>query len=109
RITPPVARRRGPEAPWPVLSAAAQAVRTHEVRTVMLDFQVPRISSESVDDTRGSVTIGPLDRGFGYTFGNSLRRVLLSSLAGAAVTSVRIEGVAPEFSPIAGVEEGVTD
>ena len=59
----------------------------------MLDFQVPRISSESVDDNRGSFTIEPLDRGFGYTFGNSLRRVLLSSLAGAAVTSVRIEGV----------------
>ena len=58
----------------------------------MLDFQVPRISSESVDDNRGSFTIEPLDRGFGYTFGNSLRRVLLSSLAGAAVTSVRIEG-----------------
>ena len=53
----------------------------------MLDFQVPRISSESVDDNRGSFTIEPLDRGFGYTFGNSLRRVLLSSLAGAAVTS----------------------
>src|SRR5437660_975214 len=75
----------------------------------MLDFQVPRISSESVDDTRGSVTIAPLDRGFGYTFGNSLRRVLLSSLAGAAVTSVRIEGVAHEFSTIRGVKEDVTD
>jgi DNA-directed RNA polymerase subunit alpha len=75
----------------------------------MLDFQVPRISSEAVDDTRGSFTIEPLDRGFGYTFGNSLRRVLLSSLAGAAVTSVRIEGVAHEFSTIRGVKEDVTD
>jgi DNA-directed RNA polymerase subunit alpha len=91
------------------LNAAAEAVRTHEVRTEMLDFQVPRISSESVDDTRGSFTIEPLDRGFGYTFGNSLRRVLLSSLAGAAVTSVRIEGVAHEFSTIRGVKEDVTD
>src|SRR5260370_29803105 len=54
----------------------------HDVRTLMLDFQVPRISTESVDDNRGSFTIEPLDRGFGYTFGNSLRRVLLSSLAG---------------------------
>ena len=53
--------------------------------------------------------IEPLDRGFGYTFGNSLRRVLLSSLAGAAVTSVRIEGVAHEFSTINGVTEDVTD
>src|SRR5947209_3618908 len=75
----------------------------------MLDFQVPRISSEAVDDNRGSFTIEPLDRGFGYTFGNSLRRVLLSSLAGAAVTSVRIEGVAHEFSTIRGVKEDVTD
>src|SRR3977135_639798 len=75
----------------------------------VLSFQVPRISSESVDDNRGSFTIEPLDRGFGYTFGNSLRRVLLSSLAGAAVTSVRIEGVAHEFSTIRGVKEDVTD
>ncbi len=75
----------------------------------MLDFQVPRISSESIDDNRGSFTIEPLDRGFGYTFGNSLRRVLLSSLTGAAVTSVRIEGVAHEFSTIKGVKEDVTD
>ncbi len=75
----------------------------------MLDFQVPRISAESVDDNKGSFTIEPLDRGFGYTFGNSLRRVLLSSLSGAAVTSVRIEGVAHEFSTIRGVKEDVTD
>ena len=75
----------------------------------MLDFQVPRISSEAVEDNRGSFTIEPLDRGFGYTFGNSLRRVLLSSLSGAAVTSVRIEGVAHEFSTIRGVKEDVTD
>jgi len=75
----------------------------------MLDFQIPRISTESVDHNRGSFTIEPLDRGFGYTFGNSLRRVLLSSLSGAAVTSVRIEGVAHEFSTIRGVKEDVTD
>jgi DNA-directed RNA polymerase subunit alpha len=75
----------------------------------MLDFQIPRITSESVEQNRGTFTIEPLDRGFGYTFGNSLRRVLLSSLAGAAVTSVRIEGVAHEFSTIGGVKEDVTD
>ncbi len=75
----------------------------------MLDFQIPRITSEQVDEDRGSFVIEPLDRGFGYTFGNSLRRVLLSSLAGAAVTSVRIEGVAHEFSTIKGVKEDVTD
>jgi len=75
----------------------------------MIEFQTPQISAESVEDTRGTFTIEPLDRGFGYTFGNSLRRVLLSSLAGAAVTSVRIEGVAHEFSTIPGVKEDVTD
>ena len=75
----------------------------------MLDFQIPRITNEQVDENRGSFVIEPLDRGFGYTFGNSLRRVLLSSLAGAAVTSVRIEGVAHEFSTIKGVKEDVTD
>jgi len=75
----------------------------------MLDFQVPRISTENVEGSRGSFTVEPLDRGFGYTFGNSLRRVLLSSLAGAAVTSVRIEGVAHEFSTVKGVKEDVTD
>src|SRR5207247_6148240 len=75
----------------------------------MLDFQVPKITSESVEENRGSFVVEPLDRGFGYTFGNSLRRVLLSSLQGAAVTSVRIEGVAHEFSTIKGVKEDVTD
>jgi DNA-directed RNA polymerase subunit alpha len=75
----------------------------------MLEFQTPAITAEEVSDNRGTFTIEPLDRGFGYTFGASLRRVLLSSLAGAAVTSVRIEGVAHEFSTISGVKEDVTD
>jgi DNA-directed RNA polymerase subunit alpha len=75
----------------------------------MLDFQIPRITSESVEENRGQFVVEPLVRGFGYTFGNSLRRVLLASLAGAAVTSVRIEGVAHEFSTIKGVSEDVTD
>jgi DNA-directed RNA polymerase subunit alpha len=73
------------------------------------EFQVPRISAEKVDDNRGTFTVEPLDKGFGYTFGNSLRRVLLSSLGGAAITSVRIEGVAHEFSTVPGVKEDVTD
>jgi DNA-directed RNA polymerase subunit alpha len=73
------------------------------------DFQVPRITAEKADDRHGTFTIEPLDKGFGYTFGNSLRRVLLSSLGGAAITSVRIEGVAHEFSTVAGVKEDVTD
>src|SRR4051794_18765467 len=86
-----------------------RGARDTTVRTPMLDFQIPRITSEQVEENRGSFTIEPLNRGFGYTFGNSLRRVLLSSLAGAAVTSVRIEGVAHEFSTIKGVTEDVTD
>jgi len=73
------------------------------------DFQVPRIIAEKADERRGTFTIEPLDKGFGYTFGNSLRRVLLSSLGGAAITSVRIEGVAHEFSTVPGVKEDVTD
>jgi len=77
--------------------------------TSLLEFQEPNITSEKESDTRGSFTIEPLDKGFGYTFGNSLRRVLLSSLGGAAVKSVRIEGVAHEFSTIPGVKEDVTD
>src|SRR5213596_3611947 len=79
------------------------------VRTSLMDFQVPRIVHEEVEDNRGVFVIEPLDRGFGYTFGNSLRRVLLSSLEGAAVTSVKIEGVAHEFTTLPGVREDVTD
>ena len=73
------------------------------------DFQVPTISSEQVEENKGVFTIEPLDKGFGYTFGSSLLRVLLSSLGGAAITSVRIEGVSHEFSNIEGVKEDVTD
>ena len=75
----------------------------------MLEFQIPNISSEKKGDNRTTFTIEPLEKGFGYTYGASLRRVMLSSLTGAAVTSVRIEGVAHEFSTINGVKEDVTD
>src|SRR5712691_13040945 len=74
-----------------------------------MEFQIPKIVHEEVDEQRGVFEIEPLDRGFGYTFGNSLRRVLLSSLEGAAVTSVKIEGVAHEFTTLPGVREDVTD
>jgi DNA-directed RNA polymerase subunit alpha len=77
--------------------------------TTLPEFQIPKIASEKVDDNRGTFVVEPLDKGFGYTFGNSLRRVLLSSLGGAAIKSVRIEGVAHEFSTVAGVTEDVTD
>src|SRR3954447_3377465 len=74
-----------------------------------MNFQIPRIVKEDVDDHRGVFAIEPLDRGFGYTFGNSLRRVLLGSLEGAAVTSVKVEGTAHEFTTLPGVREDVTD
>ena len=74
-----------------------------------MDFQIPRIVHEEINEDRGVFVIEPLDRGFGYTFGNSLRRVLLSSLEGAAVTAVKIEGVTHEFTTLPGVREDVTD
>ena len=77
--------------------------------TRALDFQTPKIIHEDTDDHRGVFVIEPLDRGFGHTFGNSLRRVLLSSLEGAAVTSVKVEGTAHEFTTLPGVREDVTD
>ncbi len=77
--------------------------------TTLPEFQIPKISAEDVEDNKGTFKIEPLDKGFGYTFGNGLRRVLLSSLGGAAITSVRIEGVAHEFSTIPGLKEDVTD
>jgi DNA-directed RNA polymerase subunit alpha len=74
-----------------------------------MEFQIPKIVHEEVSENRGVFVIEPLDRGFGYTFGNSLRRALLSSLEGAAVTSVKVEGVAHEFTTLPGVREDVTD
>jgi len=74
-----------------------------------MNFQIPKIVHEEVDVHRGVFVIEPLDRGFGHTFGNSLRRVLLSSLEGAAVTSVKVEGTAHEFTTLPGVREDVTD
>src|SRR5207245_5296077 len=79
------------------------------VRTSLMEFQIPKIVHEEVDEHRGVFVIEPLDRGFGHTFGNSLRRVLLSSLEGAAVTSVKVEGTAHEFTTLPGVREDVTD
>ena len=100
---------QGGGAPGGCLKLGAAPITTTGKIAKMLDFQIPRITSDTSDENSGSFVIEPLDRGFGYTFGNSLRRVLLSSLSGAAVTSVRIEGVRHEFSSIEGVTEDVTD
>ena len=67
------------------------------------------INVENIDQTHARVTLEPLERGFGYTLGNALRRILLSSLPGAAVTEVKIEGVQHEYSTIAGVQEDVME
>ena len=75
----------------------------------MLDFATPHSTYEPVGENRGRFIVEPLARGFGYTFGNSLRRVLLSSLEGAAISSVKITGVEHEFSTVPHVKEDVTD
>jgi DNA-directed RNA polymerase subunit alpha len=69
----------------------------------------PSVTEEPISDTRSKFVIGPLEPGFGYTLGNSLRRTLLSSIPGAAVTSIRIDGVLHEFTTVEGVKEDVTD
>jgi DNA-directed RNA polymerase subunit alpha len=69
----------------------------------------PQISEDEVSSVRSKFTIEPLEPGFGYTVGNSLRRTLLSSIPGAAISSVRIDGVLHEFSTIPKVNEDVTD
>src|SRR5947209_9870801 len=75
----------------------------------MLIAQRPTLTEEAVDKFRFRFDIEPLEPGFGYTIGNSLRHTLLSSIPGAAVTSIRIEGVLHEFSTVAGMTEDVTD
>src|SRR5437868_13815661 len=75
----------------------------------MLIAQRPTLLEESIEETRSKFVIEPLEPGFGYTIGNSLRRTLLSSIPGAAVTSIRIEGVLHEFTTVPGVKEDVTD
>ena len=75
----------------------------------MLIAQRPTLTEESVSEFRSKFVIEPLEPGFGYTVGNSLRRTLLSSIPGASVTSIKIEGVQHEFSTIEGVVEDVTE
>ncbi len=75
----------------------------------MLIAQRPTLTEEKVSDYRSRFTLEPLEPGFGYTLGNSLRRTLLSSIPGAAVTSIRIDGVQHEFSTVPGVKEDVAE
>ena len=77
----------------------------------MFEFEKPNIEiNEISEDNRfGRFVVEPLERGYGTTLGNSLRRIMLSSLPGAAVSSVKIKGVLHEFSSIPGVKEDVTE
>ena len=77
----------------------------------MFDFNKPKIEITEISDDKkyGRFVVEPLERGYGITLGNSLRRIMLSSLPGAAVSQVKIEGVLHEFSSIPGVKEDVTE
>ncbi len=75
----------------------------------MLIVQRPQIEETPVSETRSQFIVEPLEPGFGYTLGNTLRRTLLSRIPGAAVTSIRIEGVQHEYSTVSGVVEDVVD
>ena len=77
----------------------------------MIEIERPKIETEALseDGTYGCFVVEPLERGFGITLGNSLRRVLLSSLPGVAPTSIKIDGVVHEFSTVPGVKEDVTE
>ncbi|MBQ2747518.1 MAG: DNA-directed RNA polymerase subunit alpha [Clostridia bacterium] len=75
----------------------------------MIEIERPKIECVEVGDDFGTFVVEPLERGFGTTLGNSLRRVLLSSLPGVAVSSVKIDGVLHEFSTVEGVREDVTE
>lgn len=75
----------------------------------MIEIEKPRVERLESDENYGRYEISPLERGYGTTLGNSLRRILLSSLPGAALTSVKVEGVKHEFSAIPGVVEDMTD
>ncbi len=75
----------------------------------MTEFMRPQVTVDQIDDRVARYIVEPLERGFGYTLGNCMRRVLLSSLQGAAATSIRVEGIQHEFASIDGVREDVTD
>ena len=76
---------------------------------MVLEMQKPHIVVDKLEDSYGRFIIEPLERGLGHTLGNSMRRILLSSIPGAAITSIRIEGVVHEFTTIEGIKEDIMD
>ena len=80
------------------------------MQTSVIDLLVPtEIQVDDINDNISKVTLEPLERGFGHTLGNALRRILLSSMPGAAITDVTIDGISHEYSTIEGVREDVID
>ena len=80
------------------------------MQSAVNEFLTPRvINVDEKTNTRAQVTLEPLERGFGHTLGNALRRILLSSMPGCAITEVQIDGVLHEYSTIEGVQEDVID
>ena len=77
----------------------------------MFEFEKPRIEIDEISEDKkyGRFVVEPLERGYGTTLGNSLRRIMLSSLPGTAVSHIKIDGVVHEFSAIPGVKEDVTE
>src|SRR5699024_2213335 len=100
---------------WPKVAGRAGtltgrhiAVARGKENTVLI-AQRPTLSEEVISESRSRFSIEPLEPGFGYTLGNSLRRTLLSSIPGASVTSIRVDGVLHEFSTVPGVKEDITE
>ena len=80
------------------------------MQTSVIDLLVPtEIQVEDINETTSKITLEPLERGFGHTLGNALRRILLSSMPGAAITDVKIDGISHEYSTIEGIREDVID
>src|SRR4029079_16486062 len=105
---------RGRELPHPGAADRRAVLQVTEGQKKMLwkGFQKPKrleVERETLTDTFGRFSAQPFERGFATTVGNTLRRVLLSSIEGAAITAVRVEGVLHEFSPIPGAMEDTTD
>lgn len=88
--------------------APSHGLEAKEVRAELQDLILPKLETEVQARNYGQFSIGPLHKGYGITLGNALRRVLISSLPGAAITSIRINGVHHDFSPIPGAREDTT-
>ncbi len=95
----------------PSIICGCQLIGRFEGGFYMIEIEKPKIEVVEVseDSTYGKIVVEPLERGYGTTLGNSLRRILLSSLPGAAVTSIQIDGVLHEFSTVPGVVEDTTE